>query len=71
MQRVPVQSSNLASIGHDPHTNTLEVQFRSGKIFQYPETNVDEHRALINAASVGSHFANVIKPAKVGIEVQE
>jgi hypothetical protein len=64
MERIPVSSSNIKSIGHDPHTNTLEVEFASGKLFQYEDVNVDEHAALLGAKSVGSHFANIIKPVK-------
>jgi KTSC domain len=66
----PVQSSNIAAVSHDPFTNTLRVQFRSGKTFDYPDTNQDEFRAMMNAQSIGSHFANVIKPTKEGVEVQ-
>jgi len=64
MIRQPVQSSNLASVGHDPRTNTLEVKFHSGKVFRYSDVNIDEFAALVNAKSIGSHFANLIKPVK-------
>jgi hypothetical protein len=70
MIRQPVQSSNIASVGHDPGTNTLEVEFKSGKVYQYPEVNVDEYGAMMNASSIGSHFANIIKPTKTGLEVE-
>ncbi|MYL11521.1 MAG: KTSC domain-containing protein, partial [Cenarchaeum sp. SB0669_bin_11] len=30
MNRVPVSSSNLAAIGYDPNTLTLEVEFLRG-----------------------------------------
>lgn len=56
MKRQPVESSNIAEIGHDAASNTLEVAFKSGAIHRYSNVNVDEHKALINAKSVGSHF---------------
>jgi hypothetical protein len=64
MIRQPVSSSNISSIGHDPRHNVLEVEFRSGRVFQYSDVNPDEHAALMGAKSIGSHFANLIKPVK-------
>jgi len=66
MIRQPVQSSNLQSVGHDPRTNTLEVQFKNGRVYSYQDVNVDEFGALLNAPSVGSYFANNIKQFKAG-----
>ncbi len=31
MKRSPVQSSNVAAIGYDPYTETLEVEFRPNR----------------------------------------
>jgi len=65
MERLPVQSSNIASIGHDADRNVLEVEFKdSGRIYEYGNVNVDEAAALLRAKSVGSHFANIIRPVK-------
>lgn len=64
MERQSVNSSNITEIGHDPHTNTLEVKFSSGRVYQYFDVNPDEHAALLNASSIGSHFANILKPVK-------
>lgn len=33
MVRTPVASSALASVGYDPSTQTLEVEFRSGRVY--------------------------------------
>ncbi len=35
MRRKPVVSSNIASIGYDQATQTLEVEFQNGSIYQY------------------------------------
>ena len=35
MQRYSVASSNVAAVGYDPATETLEVEFLSGSIYQY------------------------------------
>lgn len=70
MNRVPVQSSNIKSIGHDPKTNTMEVEFSTGAVHQYDGVNVDEHRALMSAQSVGSHFHNIIRGSKASRKVE-
>jgi len=64
MERMPVQSSNIRSIGHDPERNTLEVEFSNGRVYEYGNVNVDEHQALLGAKSIGSHFSNILRPVK-------
>lgn len=61
MNRVPVTSSNVASVGFDPESGTLEVEFHNGSIYQYfdvPETVYD---GLVNADSVGGFLAAEVK----------
>lgn len=64
MERQPVQSSNLASIGYDPEARKLHVEFRSGAVYEYDHVAPEEHSMLMNAPSVGSHFAKQIMPHK-------
>lgn len=61
MKRVPVESSNIASIGHDPATNTLEVEFKGGGVYTYHDVDADKHAALMKADSVGGHLNAHIK----------
>ncbi len=61
MKRVPVQSSSLASVGYDPATCTLEVEFHSGGVYQYFRVPRQVYESLINAASKGSYFHHNIK----------
>ena len=35
MDRTPVQSSNIRSVGYDPASRTLEVEFHSSGLYQY------------------------------------
>src|SRR3546814_14208537 len=37
MNRTPVKSSQIASIGHDPSTNTLAIEFKGGKVYHYSD----------------------------------
>ncbi|TKJ39111.1 KTSC domain-containing protein [candidate division LCP-89 bacterium B3_LCP] len=61
MKRIPVDSTNVASVGYDPPTQTLEIEFHSGGIYQYfdiPQTVYDE---LLKAGSVGKFLNAHIK----------
>lgn len=61
MERQAVSSSNVASVGYDPNSLTLEVEFHDGNVYQY--FDVPQHLAdgLIGAASVGSFLNQNIK----------
>lgn len=57
MQRDPVSSSNLLSVGYDIDTRTLEVEFKSGSVYQYFDVPESVHVELTGAPSVGQYFA--------------
>ena len=63
MERIPVQSSNLASVGYDSKTATLEVEFLNGSIYQYFGVPAEVHQGLMNAGSKGSYLDQNIKKA--------
>jgi hypothetical protein len=65
-----VKSSNIKAIGYEPETQRLHVQFGSGKTYAYDGVKAEEHEALINAASVGSHFHHAIRGKYNGVEVR-
>jgi len=53
MQRTPVSSSNLRSVGYDPATQTLEIEFMNGHIYQYSGVLKSVYDALLAAESHG------------------
>lgn len=61
MNRTPVTSSNIASIGYDANTMTLEVEFTNGSVYQYFDVPETEYQALVSASSVGTHLNQNIK----------
>jgi len=61
MNREPVQSSNLASVGYDISTNVLEIEFLNGGVYQYYGVPAQVHEGLMNAGSKGSYFYHNIK----------
>ena len=68
MRRAPVISSSLASVGFDPATNELEIEFRSGDVYRYSVPR-RVHRELMASNSMGSYFARRIRPAHRGWKV--
>lgn len=63
MQRTPVTSSNLISIGYDSKTLTLEIEFKGGAIYQYTGVTPDVHQQLMSAESHGKFFHANIRDA--------
>lgn len=61
MQRKPVQSSDLRSVGYDAATQTLEIEFNSGGIYQYYGVPAAVYQGLMSAASHGQYFHAHIK----------
>ncbi len=56
MERIDVSSSNISSVGFDPKTKTLEVEFYSGGIYQYSDVPETVYSKFIRAESVGKFF---------------
>ena len=60
MKRTPVNSSHLASVGYDPASRTMEVEFSHGAVYQYFDIPESEYQELMQAGSHGSYFnANI------------
>lgn len=62
MDRLPVSSSNLASIGYDEAGQVLEVEFRHGGVYQYVGVSVAVFDEFMAADSLGRYLAKNIKP---------
>jgi hypothetical protein len=55
MQRAPVESSSIASIGYAPQERVLELEFRqSGEVYQYFDVPAEEYTAFLAAGSKGT-----------------
>lgn len=63
---MPVESSQIAAIGHDAPTSTLAIQFKNksgpGSVYHYQNFTADLFAAFAGAESIGSHFGKNIKP---------
>lgn len=54
-----VESSNIEALAHDGEN--LFVRFRSGKVYQYSEVEIECFSRLTAADSVGREFHTLIK----------
>jgi hypothetical protein len=61
MDRLPVESSNIKSIGYDTQTRTMEIEFGKdveagywhNRLYHYFEVPPEIHQALLDAPSKG------------------
>ena len=61
MNRQPVSSSNIASIGYDVNSQTLEIEFLNGGVYQYFDLPQYVYEELMSASSHGQYLARDIK----------
>ncbi len=63
MDRTPVSSSNLASVGYDPINQVLEVKFLNESVYQYLGVPASVHSGLMGASSHGTYLDQHFKQA--------
>lgn len=62
IERTPVSSSMIRSMGYDHETRSLELEFsKNGVVWVYSEFPPEEYEALQSADSVGKFFLARIK----------
>ena len=61
IERSPVKSSNIKSVGWNPADKTLAVEFADGSIYHYHDVEKDIHEGLVGSKSVGSYLHTNIK----------
>ncbi len=62
MRRNNVHSTSIASIGYDPASFTLEIEFLGGELYQYFDVPVSVYLNFVNSESRGRFFNYHIKP---------
>lgn len=62
MEREPVDSSSLSSLGYDARRHVLEVEFRNGGVYRYMDVPEDAWTELREADSKGRYLNSEIKP---------
>ena len=60
MERKRVNSSKLRSVGYDEKTQTLEIEFTNGQVYQYPKVYPEVYRRFMAAPNPTSFFDDKI-----------
>ena len=61
IERQPVHSSNIVSLGYHPDARQLEVEFTSGAIYRYSNVPAPLVEEMRQAPSIGAFFSAHIK----------
>lgn len=61
MEMIQVSSSNVAAIGYDSDSETLQIEFNNGTTYQYFDVPEQVFEGLRDADSVGGYLAAQIK----------
>jgi len=61
IERQKVTSSDIASVGYDDVTGTLEIEFHTTGIYRYFSVPKTVHDGLISTTSPGKYFLQHIK----------
>ena len=61
MERVPVESNSLRSVGYEAATQTLEVEFTNGRIYRYAEVPPQTHDWLMRSKGKGGYFNRMVR----------
>ena len=56
MRRSRVESTTVYSVGYDAKAGIVELEFRSGAVYQYLGVPANEYRELLGAPSKGKYF---------------
>jgi hypothetical protein len=59
--RIPVDSSNLSSVGYNPWTGDLVIEFHGGRVYQYFGVSFAVYLGLMTAESHGKYFHACIR----------
>ena len=61
MELHSVKSSNIKSVGYDPDSHRLVVEFHSGRKYAYAGVSPEVHEAFLGAKSMGIFFTREIR----------
>ena len=61
MRREVVSSSAIRAVGYDPESERLEVEFRSGAVYEYRNVPSKVYRSLMSAPSKGRFLSRHIR----------
>jgi hypothetical protein len=69
VNRTPVNSSVLVSVGYDDHSFVLETELTSGAVYQYLDVPESVFLELMSANSLGKYYNKNIRNSYRYIEL--
>jgi hypothetical protein len=61
VERQPVKSRILRSVGYDEKTKILEIEFQSGLVYQYLGVPAKVHKDLMRSGEIGKYFTDKVR----------
>jgi hypothetical protein len=61
MERQPIKSSQIRSVGYDAGKSILEIEFVNNVVYRYFDVLPETHQALLEAQSPGRYFGMQIR----------
>jgi hypothetical protein len=62
LERQPVKSRILRSVGYDDSTKNLEIEFQTGLVYQYSGVPPKVYMDLMRSSEVGKYFSEKVRP---------
>jgi hypothetical protein len=62
LERLPVKSRILRSIGYDESTKILEIEFHTGLVYQYLGVPPKVYADLMRSSEIGKYFSEKVRP---------
>ena len=69
MERKRVNSSKIRSVGYDEKTQTLEIEFSNGDVYQYPKVYPEVFRRFMAAPNATTFYDDKIAEDYTGRRV--
>jgi hypothetical protein len=61
LERLPVKSCILRSVGYDAAQKNMEIEFCSGLVFQYSGVPSKVYADLMSSGAVGKYFSEKVR----------
>lgn len=61
MERIAVRSTEIALVGYEDKSSTLEITFRRGGVYHYFDVTPEIYKNLVDSPSLGTYFSTEIK----------
>lgn len=69
MERISVESKAIVSLGYDPMTECLEVEFHNGNVYRYEKVPASVYEWLLRVPNKGGFINRVLEPKYMGTRV--